>query len=40
MWKISKDFDLDLCNKIWELKAEANVWTNEEELQEVEEIMP
>ena len=31
---------LDLCNKIWELKAEANVTTNEEHLQEVEEIMP
>ena len=31
---------LDLCNKIWELKAEANVTTNEEHLQEEEEIMP
>jgi hypothetical protein len=31
---------LDLCNKIWEVKAEANVRTNEEQLQEVEEIMP
>ena len=30
---------LDLCYKIWELKAEANVTTNEEHLQE-EEIMP
>ena len=30
---------LDLCNKIWELKAEANVRTNEEQLQEVEEII-
>jgi hypothetical protein len=31
---------LDLCNKIWELKAEANVTTNEEHLQEEEETMP
>jgi len=31
---------LDLCNKISELKAEANVTTNEEHLQEEEEIMP
>jgi hypothetical protein len=31
---------LDLRNKIWELKAEANVTTNEEHLQEEEEIMP
>jgi hypothetical protein len=31
---------LDLDNKIWELKVEANVRTNEEQLQEVEEIMP
>jgi hypothetical protein len=31
---------LDLCNKIWKLKAEANVTTNEEHLQEVEEITP
>jgi len=31
---------LDLRNKIWELKAEANVRTNEEHLQEEEEIMP
>ena len=31
---------MDLCNKIWELKAEANVTTNEEHLQEEEEIMP
>jgi hypothetical protein len=31
---------LDLCNKIWELKTEANVTTNEEHLQEEEEIMP
>jgi hypothetical protein len=29
---------LDLRNKIWELKAEANVRTNEEHLQEVEEM--
>jgi hypothetical protein len=31
---------LDLCNKIWELKEEANVTTNEEHMQEEEEIMP
>ena len=31
---------LDLRNKISELKAEANVTTNEEHLQEEEEIMP
>ena len=31
---------MDLRNKIWELKAEANVTTNEEHLQEEEEIMP
>jgi hypothetical protein len=31
---------LDLRNKIWELKAEANVTTNEEHMQEKEEIMP
>ena len=31
---------LDLRNKIWELKAEANVRTNEEQLREVKEIMP
>ena len=31
---------MDLLNKIWELKAEANVIINEEQLQEVEEIMP
>ena len=31
---------MDLRNKIWELKAEANVRTNEEHLQEEEEIMP
>ena len=31
---------MDLHNKIWELKAEANVTTNEEHLQEEEEIMP
>jgi hypothetical protein len=31
---------LDLRNKIWELKAKANVTTNEEHLQEEEEIMP
>jgi hypothetical protein len=31
---------LDLRNNIWELKAEANVRTNEEQLQEVKEIMP
>jgi hypothetical protein len=31
---------LGLRNKIWELKAEANVTTNEEHLQEEEEIMP
>ena len=31
---------MDLRNKIWELKAEANVTTNEEHLQEDEEIMP
>ena len=30
---------MDLRNKIWELKAETNVITNEEHLQE-EEIMP
>ena len=31
---------MDLRNKIWELKAEANVTTNEKHLQEEEEIMP
>ena len=31
---------MDLRNKIWELKTEANVTTNEEHLQEEEEIMP
>jgi hypothetical protein len=31
---------LDLRNKIWKLKAEANVTTNEEHLQEKREIMP
>ena len=31
---------LDLRNKIWELKAEANVRTNEGQLWEVKEIMP
>jgi hypothetical protein len=31
---------LDLRNKIWKLKAEAIVTTNEEHLQEEEEIMP
>jgi hypothetical protein len=31
---------LDLHNKIWKLKAEANVTTNEEHLQEKEDIMP
>ena len=31
---------MDLHNKIWELKTEANVTTNEEHLQEEEEIMP
>ena len=31
---------MDLRNKIWELKEEANVTTNEEHLQEEEEIMP
>ena len=31
---------MDLRKKIWELKAEANVTTNEEHLQEKEEIMP
>ena len=31
---------MDLRNKIWELKAEANVTTNEEHMQEEEEIMP
>ena len=31
---------MDLLKKIWELKAEANVTTNEEHLQEEEEIMP
>jgi hypothetical protein len=31
---------LNLHNKIWELKAEANVTTNQEHLQEEEEIMP
>jgi hypothetical protein len=30
----------DLRNKIWELKVEANVTTDEEYLQEEEEIMP
>ena len=31
---------MDLRNKIWELRAETNVTTNEEHLQEEEEIMP
>jgi hypothetical protein len=31
---------LDLHDNIWELKAEANVITKEEHLQEEEEIMP
>ena len=31
---------MDLRNKIWELKVEANVTTNKEHLQEEEEIMP
>jgi hypothetical protein len=31
---------LDLRNKIWELKVEANVTTNEKHLQEKKEIMP
>jgi hypothetical protein len=31
---------MDLRNKIWELKAEANVRTNEEHLLEKEDIMP
>jgi hypothetical protein len=31
---------LELHNKIWELKAEANVTTNEEHQDEEEEIMP
>ena len=31
---------MDLRNKIWELKVEANVTTNEEHLYEEEEIMP
>ena len=31
---------MDLRNKIWEMKAEANATTNEEHLQEEEEIMP
>ena len=31
---------MDLRNKIWELKADANVTTNDEHLQEEEEIMP
>jgi hypothetical protein len=35
-----RTFILDLRNKIWELKVEANVTTNEEHLQEEEEIMP
>jgi hypothetical protein len=30
----------DLHNKIWELKVEANVTTDEEYLQEEEEMMP
>ena len=38
--KFLKTLILDLRNKIWELKAEANVITNEEHLQEEEEIMP
>ena len=37
--KYLKTLILDLRNKIWELKAKANVRTNEEQLQEVEEIM-
>ena len=31
---------MNLRNKIWEQKAEANVTTNKEHLQEEEEIMP
>ena len=38
--KFMRTLILDLRNKIWELKAEANVTTNEEHLQEEEEIMP
>ena len=38
--KYLKTLILDLCNKIWELKAEGNVTTNEEHLQEDEEIIP
>ena len=38
--KFLRTLILDLHNKIWELKAEANVTTNEEHLQEEEEIMP
>ena len=38
--KFLRTLILDLHNKIWELKAEANVTTNEEYLQEEEEIMP
>ena len=38
--KFLRTLILDLRNKIWELKAEANVTTNEEHLQEEEEIMP
>ena len=38
--KFLRTLILDLRNKIWELKAEANVTTNEEHLQEKEEIMP
>ncbi|XP_066396136.1 histone H2A.Z-specific chaperone CHZ1-like [Miscanthus floridulus] len=38
--KFLRTLILDLRNKIWELKAETNVTTNEEHLQEEEEIMP
>jgi hypothetical protein len=38
--KFLRTLILDLCNEIWELKAESNVTKNEEHLQEEEEIMP
>jgi hypothetical protein len=38
--KFLRTLILDLRNKIYELKAEANVTTNGEHLQEEEEIMP
>jgi hypothetical protein len=38
--KFLRTLILDLSNNIWELKVEANVTTNEEHLQEEEEIMP